>query len=128
LPNLNEIIGDPWGTLITFFVILLPAVIRHRAELTRYLDIIAELFGLVVLVGGVVLYTEMLPQWERFQANITQLAGESPAFAADYLQTLHILHSGSIALMVLGGLVALFGLLGRVRPSARQAARPPLRR
>ena len=127
MPNFNDILGDPWGTLLTLTVILIPAIVRNRAELARYLDIISELFGLVVLTLGVILYSDTLPQWERFRANITQLSGESPMFAAEYLQTLTSLYFGSIALMVLGGLVALFGLLSRARRPARNQVRAPVR-
>lgn len=128
MPNFNDILGDPWGTLLTLAVVLIPAIIKNRAELTRFLDIISELLGLIVLAAGVMLYSDTLPQWERFRANITQLSGESPVFAAEHVQTLTILYSGSIALMVLGGLVALFGLLGRARRPARVRApiRPPM--
>lgn len=120
MPDLNDIIGDPWGTLATLALTVIPAVIKYRAELTRFLDIITELFGLIVLAFGVIVYSETLPMWERFQANLGQLAADSPAFTAEHLRTLHVLYSGSIALMVLGGVVALFGLLGRARRPARQ--------
>lgn len=124
-----DLTWDGWRTLITLCVAIIPAVLKFRAELARAIDVVAEGVGLLVLILGVVLYTNIFPQWERLQANLAPIAEESPVLAAQQVQTLLTLYTGSIALMVLGGLLAFSGLLGRLRAHATHGTRAtPARR
>jgi len=117
MPDLS---WDEWKTLISLAVAVIPAVVKYRVELTRAIDAVAEGVGLLVLVFGVVLYTHTFPQWERLQANLGPASAESPLLAAQQVQTLFTLYAGSIALMVLVGMRAVSGLLGRLRGTAKR--------
>lgn len=112
MPDLS---WNGWSTLASIALAVIPAVLKFRAELTRALDVVAELVGLVVLMFGVLLYTYTLPLLQQLQANLPQMSIESPSLAAQQVQVLYTLYPGSIALMVLGGLLALSGVLGRKR-------------
>lgn len=116
-----DLTWDGWRALISIAVAVIPAVIKFRAELARAIDIVAEGVGLFVLILGVVLYTHSFPQWEHLQENLGPLAEEAPILAAQQVQTLYTLYTGSIALMILGGLLAFSGLLGRLRAHTRPA-------
>jgi len=100
---------------------VIPAVVKFRVELTRVIDVMAEGVGLIALVFGVLLYTHTLPQWQQLQGNLTQLTKESPILAATHYQTLFILYTGSIALMVLGAMLGFSGLLGRIRGAMKRS-------
>ncbi|MDR7498910.1 MAG: hypothetical protein QN169_04135 [Armatimonadota bacterium] len=115
-----DLTWDEWKTLISIAVAVIPAVLKFRVELTRAIDVVAEGVGLLVLVLGVLLYTHTYPQWERLQANLGPLSAESPLLAAQQVQTLFTLYAGSVALMVLGGLLAFSGLLGRLRGATKR--------
>ena len=118
-----DLTWDGWRTLVSIAVAVIPAVIKFRVQLARALDVVAEGVGLFVLVIGVVLYTNSFPQWERLQANLGPIAQESPLLAAQQVQTLYTLYTGSIALMILGGLLAFSGLLGRMKAHVTPARR-----
>ena len=118
-----DLTWDGWKTLISIAVAVIPAVMKFRVELSRAIDVVAEGVGLVVLVLGVVLYTHSFPQWERLQANLGAISQESPMLAAQQVQTLYTLYTGSIALMILGGMLAFSGLLGRMRTHVTPAKR-----
>jgi|GEM_PF-2305909 len=115
-----DLTWDEWKTLISIAVAVIPAVVKFRVELTRAIDVVAEGVGLFVLVLGVVLYTNTFPQWERLQTNLGALSQESPLLAAQQVQTLYTLYAGSVALMILGGMLAFSGLLGRLRGTAKR--------
>lgn len=112
---------DGWKTLVSIALAVIPAVVKFRAELTRAIDVLAEGVGLLALVFGVLLYTHTLPEWQRVQGNLPQLTQESPILAATHYQTIFILYTGSIALMVLGAMLGFSGLLGRIRGAVKRS-------
>lgn len=113
--------SDPnWNTLASIAVTVLPAVVKFRAEISRAIDLVAEFVGLVVLLFGVFIYGTSLPQLQRVQTDLARISAESPSMAAQQMQTLYTLYTGSIAMMVLGGFLAISGLLGRLRPSIKR--------
>jgi len=113
--------SDPnWNTLASLAVTVIPAVVKFRAEISRAIDFVAEFVGLVVLIFGVFIYGTSLPQLQRVQADLARLSAESPSMAAQQMQTLYTLYTGSIAMMVLGGFLALSGLLGRLRAGVKR--------
>jgi|FLYL01.1.fsa_nt_gi uncharacterized membrane protein len=118
-----DLTWDGWKTLVSIAVAVIPAVLKFRTELAKAIDVVAEGVGLFVLILGVVLYTHSFPQWEHLQANLAPMAEESPILAAQQVQTLYTLYTGSIALMILGGLLAFSGLLGRMRHHAAHPKR-----
>jgi hypothetical protein len=67
--------------------------------------------GLAALVAGVYVYTRTLPQ---IQQVAVQLAADPSLFTAERLQALDQLYYGSVGLMLLGGMLATFGLIGRI--------------
>lgn len=109
-----------WGILVSIAVALIPALLKFREELTRAIDLVAEFIGLLGLLFGVFLYATTLPHFERLQLDLGRISAESPGLAAQQMQTLWTLYSGSIALMVLGGLLAVSGLLGRLHAGIRR--------
>ena len=117
---LPDLTWDGWKTVLSIALTVIPAVAKFRVQLTRAIDIVSEAIGLIVLVFGVLLYTHSLPQWQRLQGNLVQLTAESPILAAAQFQTLFTLYTGSIALMVLGGLLAFSGLVGRIRSGLKR--------
>lgn len=112
---MSDLTWDTWRAILSIAVAVIPAIVKWRAELAKAIDAMAEGIGLIVLFSGVVLYTHSFPQWEHLQDNLGPLAEETPILAAQQVQTLYTLYMGSIALMLLGGLLALSGLLGRAR-------------
>lgn len=112
---------DPnWNTLASLAVTVIPAVVRFRAEISRAIDLVSEFVGLIVMMVGVFLYGTTLPQLQRVQGDLARISAESPSLAAQQMQTLYTLYSGSIAMMVLGGFLAISGLLGRVRAGLKR--------
>lgn len=106
-----------WGTITSILSILLaviPAVIRFRDVLAKSIDLITEFVGIVVLLGGVYVYVSAMPQWVQIQDQIARLPSSSGPALGEDVQSLHILFFGSIGLMMLGGLLTLFGVIGRV--------------
>ena len=103
-----------WSTIISIIVALVPAVVRFRQVLQKSLDLITELVGIVVLLGGLFVYVTAMPQWVQIQDQLARLSATSSPTLGEEVQSLHILFFGSIGLMMLGGLLTLFGLMGRV--------------
>lgn len=116
-----DLTWDGWKTLVSIALAVIPAVVKFRVELTRVIDVMAEGVGLISLVFGVLLYTHTLPQWQQLQGTLPALASESPILAATHYQSLFILYTGSIALMVLGAMLGFSGLAGRLRGSLKRA-------
>lgn len=113
--------SDPnWNTLASLAVTVIPAVIKFRTEIRRALDLVAEFVGLLVMILGVFVYASALPQLQRVQSDFARISAESPSMAAQQMQTLYTLYTGSIAMMVLGGFLAISGLLGRLRPGFKR--------
>jgi hypothetical protein len=114
--------SDPnWNTLASLAVTVIPAVIKFRTEIRRAMDLVAEFAGLLVMIFGVFLYASALPQLQRVQSDFARISAESPSMAAQQMQTLYTLYTGSIAMMVLGGFLAISGLLGRVRAGLKRS-------
>ncbi len=114
--------SDPnWNTLASIAVTVIPAVIKFRTEISRAIDLVAEFVGLIVMMFGVFIYATALPQLQRVQGDLARLSADSPTTAAQQMQTLYTLHTGSIAMMVLGGFLAISGLLGRMRAGLKRS-------
>jgi uncharacterized membrane protein YidH (DUF202 family) len=108
-----------WSTIISIIVALVPAVFRFRQVLLKSQDLITELVGIVVLLGGLFVYVTAVPQWVQIQEQIARLSTSSPTLGEE-VQSLHLLFFGSIGLMILGGLLTLFGLMGRVMMGSKK--------
>jgi hypothetical protein len=108
LPDLSQI---DWPKLLSVSFTLVPAIYKYRGVLARVTDVLAEAVGLTALVGGVYVYTRTLPQIQQAAAR---LAADPDLITAEHLQTLDQLYFGSVGLMLLGGMLAVFGLLGRI--------------
>jgi len=67
------------------------------------------------------MYTRVFPEVHLATAQLRA----DPSFSlADYVRTLDLLYFGSIGLMVLGGLVSVFGLIGRLEAALRDRFKP----
>ena len=98
-----------WGriaSILSVLVALIPTVLRFRAALARMQDLITEIAGVVLLLGGVVLYSEIVPKWLQFQVQMARLGQD--------VENVPMFFFGSIGLMLLGGMLTLFGLVGRI--------------
>ncbi len=123
---MSDLLSQDWAKIITVSFTVIPAVYKYRGVLARVTDLIAEGFGFLSLVGGLYLYSNTLP---HLTTVAMQMTSEPSPTTAQHLQTLDLLYYGSIGLMVLGGLVSLFGLIGRVtRVVAPKPTTPPRRR
>jgi hypothetical protein len=112
-----------WSTvvsIISIFVALIPGVFRFRAVLSKWKDLISEIIGIVVLLGGLFLYSVTVPQWVQIQTQVTQLSTNASPALGQEVQSLHTLFFGSIGLMMLGGLLTVFGLLGRMTTGTKR--------
>lgn len=97
-----------WSTISTLFSILLaliPVVIRFRQVLVKLQDLITEFVGIIVLMGGLYVYVT--------QDQIARLSVQSGVLGQE-MQSVNILFFGAIGLMTMGGLLMLFGVVGRV--------------
>ncbi len=125
LPDLSQL---DWAKLLSVSFTLVPAVYKYRGVLARVTDVLAEAVGLATLVGGVYVYTRTLPQIQQVAA---QLAADPTLVTVERLQTLDQLYFGSVGLMLLGGMLAVFGVIGRISASVaglRNRPGPPVRR
>ncbi len=114
---------NEWGTISTVVSIMLaviPAVVRFRQVLAKSADLITEIVGIIVLMGGLFVYVTAMPQWVQVQDQITRLSSPEGGTLGQDAQSLHILFFGSIGLMMLGGLLTLFGLVGRVMTGSKK--------
>jgi uncharacterized membrane protein YidH (DUF202 family) len=102
-----------WSTVVSILVTLIPALYRFRDVLLKAQDLITETVGIIVLLGGLFVYAVTMPQWLQMQDQIARLSATSNPTLGDDLRSLHTLFFGSIGLMLLGGLLIVFGLLGR---------------
>ncbi len=103
-----------WSTIVSILLALIPTLFRFREVLSKSKDLVTEIVGIVVLIGGLLLYAVTVPQWLQIQGQITQLSAHSSPTLAQEAQSLHILFFGSIGVMMLGGLLTVFGLIGRM--------------
>jgi hypothetical protein len=109
-----------WGTIISILAVVVPALFRFRVVLVRSLDLITEIVGLVVLMGGLFLYSVIVPQWFQITSQVDQLSVNSRPALGEEVQGLHVLLFGSVSFMLLGGLLTVFGLLGRVTANMKK--------
>lgn len=119
MPDLSQV---DWAKLITISFTIVPVVYKYRAALRKVTDVLAEAIGFTALVGGLYMYTRVFPEVHMASA---QLRADSSVTLADYVRTLDLLYFGSIGLMVLGGLVSVFGLIGRLEAALRDRLKPP---
>lgn len=123
---MSDPFASDWARILSITFTVIPAVYKYRGVLAKVTDLIAEGLGFLSLVLGLYLYTNTLPQ---IQTVALQLSSEPSPATTQHLQTLDLLYFGSIGLMVLGGLVSLFGLIGRLtRVVAPKTPPPPKRR
>ena len=104
-----------WGkiaSILSVLVALIPTVLRFRAAIARMQDLITEVAGVVLLLGGVVLYSEIVPKWLQFQVQMARLGQD--------VDNVPMFFFGSIGLMLLGGMLTLFGLVGRITASIKK--------
>lgn len=100
-----------WGTLLSVLFALIPTVLRFRVVLVKIQDLIIEIAGIVILLAGLIMYAMIVPHWLQFKAQMAQQGLE--------VESLPMVFFGSIALMVLGGVLTLFGLMGRIAINMR---------
>ncbi len=124
MPDLSQL---DWAKILSISFTIIPAVYKYRGVLRKVTDVLAEAIGFMALIGGLYVYTRILPQ---VQEVATQLKADPSVSTAQHLQTLDMLYFGSIGLMVLGGLISVFGLIGRLEASiaAKMKPSPPKRR
>lgn len=108
------------STIVSIMLAVIPAVVRFRGVLAKSSDLITEIVGIVVLMGGLFVYVTAMPQWVQIQDQLSRLSPSSGSTLGEDIQSLHILFFGSIGLMMLGGLLTLFGLVGRVMTSTKK--------
>src|SRR5438132_3094057 len=104
-----------WGriaSILSVLVALIPTVLRFRAAIARMQDLITEVAGVLLLLGGVVLYSEIVPKWLQFQVQMARLGQD--------VDNVRMFFFGSIGLMLLGGMLTLFGLVGRITASIKK--------
>ncbi len=109
-----------WGIVVSVLLAVIPALMRFRDMLTRLKNLITEILGVIVLMSGLFLFVEAVPQWSQIQAEIAQLSANSTPGLDEHVQTLYTLYFGAISLMMLGGLLTLFGILGRMTPTSKK--------
>lgn len=109
---MTDLSWSGWGTIVSILFALIPALFRFREVLVRLQDLITEVAGIVVLMVGLVLYAITVPQWLQVRTQMAQLG---PG-----VESLLMLFFGSIGLMMMGGMLTLFGLLGRITASMRK--------
>lgn len=124
MPDLSQV---DWAKVLSISFTIIPAVYKYRAVLRKITDVLAEAIGFMALIGGLYVYTRTLPE---VQVIVVQLKADPSVSTAQHLQTLDMLYFGSIGLMVLGGLITVFGLIGRLEASimARVKPSPPKRK
>ena len=109
-----------WGIVVSVLLAVIPALMRFRDMLTRLKNMITEIFGVIVLMGGLFLFAEAVPQWSQIHTEIARLSANSTAGLDEHVQTLYTLYFGAISLMMLGGMLTLFGILGRITSTTKR--------
>lgn len=122
-----NIFDQDWAKIVSISFTIVPFVWKYRGVLAKITDILAEGFGLAAMALGLYVYTDTFPQMQTIGA---QLSADPSLSMAQFVQTLSLLYYGSVGLMALGGLVSLFGLIGRFTHAVapKPAAPPPKRR
>jgi uncharacterized membrane protein YidH (DUF202 family) len=104
-----------WGRIVSILsvlVALIPTVLRFRDALSKMQDLITEIAGVMMLLGGVLVYWAIVPKWMQFQAQMAKLGQDA--------ESVPMFFFGSIGLMMLGGMLTLFGLVGRITASLKK--------
>lgn len=109
-----------WGALVGILAIIVAVGVRLRIALIQLRSIIAEVVGVIVLLSGLFLYAVAVPQWLHVQDELAQLSGQQ-AGLGEQVQTLYTLYFGAISLMMLGGLLTIFGIFGRMASRNRRS-------
>jgi uncharacterized membrane protein YidH (DUF202 family) len=109
MPDLS---WSTWGTVVSVLLTVVPALIRFREHLVKLQDLITETVGVVVLLTGAVLYMMTLPRWLPVRAQMERLGTD--------VESLTMIFFGSIVLTMLGTMLTLFGVVGRVSASLRR--------
>lgn len=115
MPDLSWI---EWGAVASVLLVITAVAWRFRPTLLHLRSLITEIVGIVVLLSGGFLYAVAVPQWLRVQDELTQLPDRSGL--SDQVQTLYTLYFGAISLMMLGGLLTVFGIFGRMASRKRK--------
>ena len=111
VPDLSHV---DWAKVLSLSFTVLPAVYKYRAVLAKIVDVLAEAIGFTALIGGLYIYSRTLPEVNLATA---QFRIDPTVSALEYLRTLDLLYFGAISLMVLGGLLTVSGLIGRLQAS-----------
>ena len=109
-----------WSSVVAILLALIPAIFRFWGVLSKLKDLLTEIVGILVLMGGLFLYAVTVPEWVQIEAQIVQSSANSNPGLGEQVHTIQTLFFGSIGLMMLGGLLALFGLLGRFTMNMRK--------
>lgn len=109
---MTDLSWSGWGTIVSVLLALIPAVIRFRDSLAKLQDLITEIAGIIVLLGGLFLYMVTVPRWLPIRAQMEGLGAD--------VETVTMVFFGSIALISLGAMLTLFGLFGRITTSLRR--------
>jgi len=109
-----------WGIIACGVAVIVAAAMRLQHFLVQVRSLITEIVGIVVLLSGGVLYAVAVPQWLRVQDELSQLSDRAAAGLTDQVQTLYTLYFGAISLMMLGGLLTVFGIFGRMAVRSRK--------
>ncbi|HLW46952.1 MAG TPA: hypothetical protein VKW09_04210 [bacterium] len=109
---MTDVSWSTWGTIISVVLMVVPALVRLRQHLVKLQDLIIEIVGVVVLLVGAVLYMVTVPQWVPVREQMERLGTD--------VQSLSILFFGSIAMTMLGAMLTLFGILGRVSTTLKR--------
>lgn len=73
------------------------------------------LLGAGFLIGGFVAYVRIAPQWQQDQSLLLRVAAALSPHLRQQIATTRTEYFGSIGAMILGGFLALAGLLGQIR-------------
>jgi len=124
MPDLSQV---DWAKVLSISFTIIPAVYKYRGTLRKVTDVLAEAIGFIALIGGLYVYTRALPE---VQIVASQLKADPSVSSPEHLQTLDMVYFSSIGLMVLGGLISVFGLIGRLEASiaAKMKPSPPSKR
>jgi uncharacterized membrane protein YidH (DUF202 family) len=109
MPDLS---WSTWGTVVSVLLTVVPALIRFREHLAKLQDLITETVGVIILLTGSVLYMMTLPRWLPVRAQMERLGTD--------VESLTMLFFGSIVLTMIGTMLTLFGVVGRVSASLKR--------
>jgi uncharacterized membrane protein YidH (DUF202 family) len=91
---------------------VVPALIKFREHLMKLQDLITEIVGVVFLLVGAVMYMITIPHWIPLRTQMERLGTD--------VESLVILYFGSIALTLMGAMLTVFGILGRVTATLKR--------